>query len=121
MSRSQPEFRLACVVSDFLAHAVPGLPITHIPLGENRDPITGSRLKRMGARRGYPDYMGAIPPHGRLLCLELKAEGGRLSPEQRAVKEALEAAGAVFAVIRSLDELRTVLELHGVPTLERAA
>ena len=121
MARNDREFRLACVVSDYLAKVVPALPITHVPLGEKRTPVTGERVKRMGARAGFPDYLGAMPPHGRLLALELKTDAGRLRPNQKAVREALEAAGAAYAVIRSLDDLRAVLELHGVPTLERAA
>lgn len=121
MSRSQPEFRLACVVADYLARCVPDLPITHVPLGEQREAVTGARLKRMGARRGWPDYVAAVSPTGRLLALELKAESGRQSPEQRAVQAALEAAGARYAIIRSLDDLRAVLAELGVSTREHEA
>lgn len=118
MSRSQGEFKLACVVSAYLARYVPSLPITHVPMGEHRNPVTGARLKRMGARAGWPDYVAAVPPTGRLLALELKVESGRQSAQQKAVQAALEATGARYVVIRSLDDLRQTLAEEGVPTWE---
>ncbi len=55
-----------------------------IPNGGARDNITGSKLKQEGVTPGVFDYMLAIPMnkyHG--MFLELKAEGGRMSLEQR--------------------------------------
>lgn len=117
MSRSQPEFRLQCVVVDYLTRACPTLLWTAFPAGEARTEKTGGKLKRMGLKPGWPDII-AVKPGGGFLGLELKAEGGRLSPEQKAVLEALEGCGASYAVIRSLDDLKETLAEHGVPTRE---
>ena len=118
MSRGQNEFKLACAIADYLDRCAPSLPFTHVPLGEHRNAVTGARLKRMGTKRGWPDYVCPVPPHGRLLAMELKAEGGRQSPDQKAVQAQLEAAGARYVVIRSLDDLRQTLAEEGVPTRE---
>ena len=82
--RGQEEFRLSCVVADHLARALPTRAVwTHFPAGEHRNEITGARLKRMGLAKGWPDYL--ILVDGRLLAIELKAPGGSVSKEQRAI------------------------------------
>ena len=113
MKRAQPEFKLACTVAGYLAAAAPDLMVTHFPAGEARTAITGARLQRMGLKPGWPDYI-AVLPGGRMLGLELKADKGRLSKAQEGVQEAFATLGAAYHVIRSLDDLRAVLALHGV-------
>ena len=120
MSRAQPEFRLACVVADYLARCAPELTVSHFPAGEARDTGTGGRLKRMGLKRGWPDYI-AVLPGGRAVGFELKAEGGRQSEHQLAVQHAFEAVGAGYYVIRSLDDLRVALCELRVATREARA
>lgn len=53
---------------------------------------------RTGLRAGFPDLVVLIPPHrsidgqGRFLCIEMKRRtGGKVSPEQRAWIEAINA------------------------------
>ena len=120
MSRANGEFRLQCVVVDYLTACVPDLLWTAFPAGEFRTAATGARIKRMGLAPGWPDII-AVLPGGRFLGLELKAERGRLSNAQEAVQRALDARGAVFRVVRSLDDVRAVLAEHDVPTRERMA
>lgn len=56
----------------------------HYPMGELRDRIVGAKLKRMGAKEGFPDFMFLIPAkskHG--LFIELKrTKGGRPTAAQ---------------------------------------
>jgi hypothetical protein len=66
----------------------------HTPNGGSRNVREAVKLKRLGVKPGVPDVTLAIPAvgfHG--LYLELKAHGGRVSPEQRAVHELLREQG----------------------------
>jgi hypothetical protein len=51
---------------------------------------------------------------GRLFCVELKAEGGRLSETQERVLIALRAAGALATHAHGLDEAIRLLEAWGL-------
>jgi len=62
-------------------HCRPNWQWTHIANGELRDLRTAVKLKRMGVRRGWPDFI-LVPSRGQLHCLELKREGERLTPDQ---------------------------------------
>ena len=63
----------------------PELRLLHaIPNGEHRSKIAGSRLKAEGVRRGVPDLDLPVARNGwHGLRIELKAQGGRVKPEQR--------------------------------------
>ena len=64
----------------------------HVPSGEYRDPATAGRLKRLGTQPGWPDLQFA-GPGARMVFLELKRRGGRLSESQVAMREHLEGCG----------------------------
>lgn len=58
--------------------------IYHIPNGGMRHKGAAGKLKAEGAKRGVPDYCLPVARWGfHALYVELKAEGGSLSPEQR--------------------------------------
>lgn len=119
--RSQEEFRLACFVADSLRWGVrPDIAWTHFPAGEDRSEITGGRLKRMGLARGWPDYLFVLP-YGRIAFLELKAPKGKLSPEQRAFRDRVEALGCRYEVARTGQEAIQILTSMGILTRLRAA
>jgi hypothetical protein len=114
----QHEFRLACVVADHLALAIPKrIPWSHFPAGENRSAITGARLKRMGTQKGWEDYL--ILADGTPVAIELKAPKGRTSPEQNDFADAWTANGGTYVVCRSLLEVEAALDRAGVPLLAR--
>ena len=114
MSRSQEEFRLSCKVADYLALALPSHVLwSHLPFGENRSAITGARLKRMGTKRGWPDYL-VLHDRG-TIALELKAEKGKRSPEQVTFGDAFTALGGDYFVCRSLIDVEAALRMAGVP------
>jgi hypothetical protein len=54
---------------------------THFPAGEARDKRQAAKLKAMGLRPGWPDFL-LLPPSGLLHCLELKRQDEDLSDEQ---------------------------------------
>lgn len=57
----------------------------HSPNGGWRARQTGAKLKAAGTRRGFPDLIYPIGRGGfRGLVIELKAPGGRATPEQTA-------------------------------------
>lgn len=118
--RGQEEFKLSCVVADYLRHALPAHVLwSHFPAGENRSPITGARLKRMGTAKGWPDYI--IVHNGRFIGIELKIPGNYPSPEQRAFGDCLTAQGGAWTVARSLDQVEAFLRAEGVPVAARMA
>ena len=120
MMRSQPEYRLHCVVADYLEIALPARVLWwHTANGENRSAITGARLKRMGVKRGMPDLFVF---HDRdLIGIELKTGKGRISPEQADVADRLVALGGSFILARSLDDVEIGLRNRGVPLLANAS
>lgn len=119
MKRKQPEFELHCVVADYLRLQYPHLMWLHCPNGEKRNPITGSRLKRMGVRKGVADillfwcddefnFQGA--------AIELKAGKNGLEPDQKQFRnDWINNAGGYYAICRSLDEVKAHLNAWGVP------
>lgn len=83
-----------CVYFNWIRCAHPNILAFAIPNGGNRDAITGAILKREGVTPGIPDIMIASANgvyHG--LFIEMKKEGGRLSPSQKDVKAKLESEG----------------------------
>jgi len=54
---------------------------SHFPAGEKRDAKTGEKLRRMGLKPGWPDFI-LVSPDGVFYGLELKREGGSLNDDQ---------------------------------------
>lgn len=89
---------------------------THIPNGEVRDKRTAGKLKQMGTRPGWPDFV-LIPPTGRLHCLELKRIGEELTDEQDTFRIWCVWHGVPHVVAYSLDEVLTAFEIWGCLTI----
>lgn len=81
--KSRPkEISLHMAVAALLRkHARPEWQWTHIGHGEARDPRVAGKLKQMGLRPGWPDFV-LVPPRGQLHCLELKRLGESRSDTQ---------------------------------------
>jgi hypothetical protein len=76
------EFVLHRAVADHLrAFARPDWRWTHFPAGEKRDPLTAAKLKAMGLRRGWPDFL-LVALGGLLHALELKRRSETMREEQ---------------------------------------
>lgn len=86
--------------------------------GGRKGVMDGQRRKAMGQQPGFPDIL--VFTEGRGLCLEVKAEGGRLSDLQKLVRDQLTRQGIPYAVVRSVDDVREVLAEWGVTTKEAA-
>lgn len=85
-----------------------------IPNGGMRDGITAASLKMEGVRPGVPDIFFARPLHGKAgLFIEMKkSKGGRVSPEQKAMMDALSMAGYVCIVAHGCDEAFGALKAY---------
>jgi len=93
-------------------HPRPDWQWTHIPAGEVRDIRTAVKLKRMGTKPGWPDFV-LIPPAGQIHCLELKRQGETLSDAQEAFQLWCIRHGVPHSVAYSLDEALAALDHWG--------
>lgn len=94
----------------------PPVMFWHTPNGEKRDRKTAAMLKAMGTRAGMPDFFvlragRSCAPY--LLGIELKAGGGRQSPDQLIAQHDLEACCARMVICRSVEEVEAALVEHG--------
>ena len=107
------EFQLHVTIADMLRRwALPGIEWTHIPLGELRSAATAAKLARMGTRRGWADFQ-IFHADGRVIFLEIKRKGGRLSEDQQRIADHMRRAGHRFEVIDSIETAIAVLVAWG--------
>lgn len=98
------EFLSHIAVADHLRAACrPRWLWSHFPAGEHRHVATGARLKRMGLKRGWSDFI-LISPEAVVHWLEMKRGKAALSEEQEAFRNACWAIGVPWALARSVDE-----------------
>ena len=117
--RGTPEADLQRAVVHALRFALPCTAIIHHSANEvsERGPRGARRqaiLVGMGVHAGFADLM--VLCDGRVLFLELKAPKGRLRPSQEAFRDAVEAQGFGWALVRSLDDALGALADHGFTT-----
>lgn len=74
---------------------------------------TGARFKALGVVPGTPDLAFTLPD-GRSAYMELKALGGRLSPEQRAFADKCARMGVEYCTCYDIDTAISVLEAWSV-------
>lgn len=101
--------------------ALPGAVIHHSPNehragGPSARRVQGIRAG-MGLCPGWPDIV--VLAEGRVIFLECKVPGGRLSPAQMRFRDRVLAEGHVWAVVRSIDEALDVLDGAGLATRVR--
>ena len=114
------EFRLSVAVADTLRRcARKDWQWTHIGHGELREAATGERLKRMGLKPGWPDYI-FISPGGVAHFLELKrkARGSNLTDAQEKFRDWCLAQSVPHAVARTYDEAIAIVTNWNVLRLE---
>ena len=73
--------------------------------------IAPGRFMRFG-KKGSSDIL-AVLPGGRLLCVECKAKGGRLSPEQKQFLADVRELGGLALIVRGWWELDEALREAG--------
>jgi hypothetical protein len=90
----------------------PGAFFWHPFSGGFRRPKEAAIFKGLGAIAGLPDVM--ILHEGKLYCVELKREGGRLTDTQEQCLIKLREAGAMATHAHGLDQALRVLEGWGL-------
>jgi hypothetical protein len=97
-----------CIFAHLRARGAPGAFFWHPFSGGYRRAKEAAIYKGLGAIAGLPDVM--IVHQGRLYCIELKAEGGRLRDAQQNVLIKLREAGAMATHAHGLDQALRILE-----------
>jgi hypothetical protein len=77
--------------------------------------LVKARLVRYGTP-GAADVLGVLPPAGRLLALECKRPGGKLTAAQAAFLGHVRAAGGLAVVVRDVRDLQRALEAEDTYT-----
>lgn len=116
-----PEATIHRAVLSWLRVVLPEALIWH-PANETRRPGKAGNVERamnaaMGVLAGVPDICGRTQEGD--WYMEIKAEGGYLSPAQKAFRDSLAALGCPrYAVVRSIEDAREALAEWGIPTRE---
>lgn len=84
-----------------------------VPNGGFRTRTEAAILIGQGVVPGVPDLI--FIHDGKTFGLELKAERGRLSENQKLIHGRMEAVGATCGTARTLDEALAFLEANGIP------
>jgi hypothetical protein len=108
------EFSIQVMLADMLRRwCNPAWEWTHLPLGEKRNIVTAVRLKRMGARPGWPDFIFA-GPNAKIVFLELKRKGNGLSDAQEIIANHLRDCGFEYLITDNLNEAVAWLKRLGI-------
>jgi hypothetical protein len=101
------------MLADILTRwSAPDWQFNHIASGEYRPPATAARLKRMGVRPGWADFI-LLSPRGAPHFLELKRRGGTLSESQLHFANWCIAHGVAFACHDNFDAALSQLQTWG--------
>lgn len=117
--RRTPEADAQRAIVQALRVVLPRGSIVHhaaneVPAGDRRGKLRQSILVGMGVHPGFADLI--VLSGGRVLFLEVKSPTGRLSPSQVAFREAVQAQGFAWALVRSVDDALGALADHGFTT-----
>jgi len=113
MPRYRPEEAIQrAVFAHFAVRGARGVFAFHPANGGYRLPVEAAVLKGLGLVPGVPDVIAIY--QGQCFALELKAPGGCVSEQQRAVIAAMEAAGATCGIAEGLDAALRTLESWGL-------
>lgn len=99
---------------DWFAWVLPDAVVFAVPNGGKRDKVTAAKMKREGILPGAPDLI--VVWRGMVLFIEVKTQIGRLSVAQKVFRDAIEAQGLHYIVVRDTDELNVALRDRGVQT-----
>lgn len=115
----QPEKALQAAVVAFIRAVAPQCVVFAIPNAARR--LHGARAGNAvpGLLPGAPD-LAIITAGGQFYALELKAPNGRLSAAQQALRMRFLSMAVPWALIRSLDDVRTALAHWKIATREAA-
>ncbi len=113
--RGRPEADIQRQIVALLRAALPRDAIVHhaaneVGFGGRHARTRQAILTGMGVHAGFSDLI--IVSGGRILFLEVKSPRGRLSPAQRAFRDAVQAQGLAWALVRSPEDALDALRAH---------
>lgn len=76
-------------------------PVIYFENGEKR-------FSKRVSEKGWPDIT-AVLPSGRFWGIEVKSGDGRLSPEQKTMRDRIEQSGGVYTVAQTVNDVAAVL------------
>lgn len=117
--RGTPEADIQRQIVATLRTVLPRGSIVHHSANEVGFSGHGARLRQamlvgMGVHPGFADLV--VLADGRAVFLEVKSKAGRLSPAQKAFRDAVQAQGFGWALVRSTDDALAALAALGVRT-----
>lgn len=79
------------------------------------DPVRGVYRSNGGkyTEKGSSDILGIY--RGKMLCIEVKSQTGRLSPEQETFLNRMQELGAIAGMVRSLDQAIQLIKSYFPP------
>ena len=80
------------------------------PLKQGVASAREGHMRWYGLVKGASDILGVLGPRGRFVALEAKTGNAVPTPEQRRFLAAITRHGGIAAVVRSVDEARSVLD-----------
>jgi hypothetical protein len=111
------EARAQAAIVEWIRTVAPDLIVFHPPNGGLRSKAEAARLKWIGTLAGIPDLV-VLGQDGQTWLIEVKAEYGALSAEQRAIRERCVAMRVPFVVAKSIDDVRRAFAIWGISTSE---
>lgn len=107
------EQQLQRTIVEGMRAALPrGWLVAHVA-NKPRSRVSGAIEKAMGAVKGFPDLI--ILGEGEVYFMEVKVEGGYLSPDQKAVRDRLLGLKHRIGVVRSFDDVCDLARTWGWP------
>jgi hypothetical protein len=120
-TRFEFEAEPAALEGDFLREATLWLAEHAVFEWRNNTGVAVNKATGQHVRFGIPggsDLLVVVPPYGRFLGVETKAKRGRQSDKQKRFEQAVRRAGGVYAVCKTLEELRVAFdEARSVPVI----
>jgi hypothetical protein len=110
MKRAEQGIQMA-IFHHLAVRAATGTFAFHPANGGWRTKVEAAIMKGQGVVAGVPDVIAVRD--GQVFALELKAEGGRLSPAQIECHDRLVAAGAMCTTAFGLNHALSILETWG--------
>lgn len=89
-------------------------PVNEVTSGDRRARLRQAILVGMGVHPGFADLI--VMSGGKVLLLEVKSRTGRLSPAQIEFRDAVQAQGFAWALVRSVEDALGALADHGFTT-----
>ena len=111
------EARTQAAIFEWIRTVAPEMIVFHPANGGYRTKAEAARMKWIGVLAGIPDLV-LLGRDGKTWLIELKAAGGSLSAEQRAVCDRCTAMRIPFVVAKSIDDVRLAFRLWGIDTRE---